>query len=225
MNSLFVTGTDTGVGKTYVVALLARLLIQQNRSVGVIKPYATGCVEDRQGQMISEDATFLRDFVPLNQPYHEITPICYEPPLAPYSAELETGRHYSINSAKKAIESMKARFEVTLVEGIGGAMVPLKLGYYVSHLIRDLQLATLVVVRPNLGTLNHTLLTLDHLRRLKVKVIGLVINHSEPISDDPSLRTNARVLREETQLPIVAEVRLGDQGINLNVSIEELMVS
>lgn len=173
-NAIFITGTDTGVGKTIVTATLACLLRKQGINVGVMKPVTSGCVE-QNGSLVSEDAELLAwaAGVPLDE---ECAPYCLRTPIAPSVAASRENVRIDFSRIRNAYESLLARHDFVLVEGAGGLMVPLSGGLMVADLALALKLPLLVVARPNLGTINHTVLTCFAAKQLGIEVRGTIIN-------------------------------------------------
>lgn len=171
---IFITGTDTGVGKTIVAASLARLLKQQGINVGVMKPVTSGCTE-REGRLFSEDADLLRwaAGVPLDQ---DSEPYCLKAPVAPSVAAEKEGVRIDFAHIKACYERLAAKHDFIIVEGAGGLMVPLAGAFLVADLITHLKLPALLVTRPNLGTINHTLLTCFGAGHLGIDMRGFIIN-------------------------------------------------
>lgn len=210
----FITGTDTGVGKTLVTALLALKLRQTGRSVGVCKPFASGCVW-RDGNLESEDAVWLKTVLELPETLAQINPIALEEPLAP----LICARRANISTdnwptrAYAAIEALQAAHDVVLVEGVGGLEVPVGETQDAIWTVRDfaaeLKCPIVIVARRSLGTLNHTLLTARNAPFAK----ALIFNDAVPVqADDVAAQTNVALLREMTELPVWGEIPyLGDK--------------
>ena len=148
--AIFVTGTDTGVGKTVVTAALALLLRERGVNVGVMKPVTSGCVE-RGDSLVSEDAELLAwaAGVPLD---NDCAPYCLRTPIAPSVAAARENVRIDFSRIGDAFERLKAHHDFVLVEGAGGLMVPLSGGLMVADLVLALKLPLLVVARPNLGT-------------------------------------------------------------------------
>ena len=190
MAGLFVTGTDTGVGKTFVARGIASALRARGRRVGVLKPIETGC-----GSAIDRrpaDALALRAAAGSSLPLDCICPYRLDAPLAPdVAARLENVQidPAVIAAAFRAIEQVH---DVTLVEGAGGLLVPIVERYSMADLARDLDLPLLVVVDSKLGAINHTLLTLEAAAARKLTVRGYVLNHVS--AADEAAATNASVL-------------------------------
>ncbi|GAB6183528.1 dethiobiotin synthase [Thermodesulfovibrio hydrogeniphilus] len=203
----FITGTDTGVGKTIVTAAILRCFIKRGHKVGAMKPIETGCI-NKDGILLPNDGMFLRDMAEMNDSVDLITPVKFETPLSPLMAsrienlEVETDRIF------KAFENLKKKYDYLIVEGVGGLMVPIiklerkKASYYfVRDLIKDMELSAIVVTRPTLGTLNHTILTIEALRNKKIPIKGFIINFNEPPKNDIAEKTNPEILREILDIP------------------------
>jgi dethiobiotin synthetase len=174
---IFVTGTDTGVGKTVAAAAIARLLRDQGINVGIMKPVTSGCIE-RDSRLVSEDAELLAWGAGLPAVTRDMVPYLLRDPLAPSEAEF------------------------LIVEGAGGLMVPLAGGLLISDLIITLALPALVVTRPNLGTINHTLLTTYTARQMGIPVTGVIINNY-PLEPDDAASYAPHLLGSLASAPIL----------------------
>jgi dethiobiotin synthetase len=173
--SIFITGTDTGVGKTVVAAGLARALRSLGLDVGVMKPIATGC-RRINGKLVSADAEVLRQEAGVKDAMELVNPVRYEPALCPRHAAQVTCRPVDLYAIWRAYRQLKKRHQLLIVEGIGGLMVPITGRYFVANMIRQMRLPAVVVARPGLGTLNHTILTVRVAEMMRVEVEGIVVN-------------------------------------------------
>ncbi len=174
VKGVFITGTDTGVGKTIVSAALARMLHDKGVKVGVMKPVTSGCLSSPTG-LVSADAELLAWAAGVNVTA-EVTPYLLREPLAPSAAaEIE---HIRIEFSRilAAFHRIAEQCDFVIVEGAGGLMVPLSGGLLVADLIKLLALPLLVVARPDLGTINHTVLTTFAARQLEINIRGVVIS-------------------------------------------------
>ncbi|MCD6430995.1 MAG: dethiobiotin synthase, partial [Deltaproteobacteria bacterium] len=163
-NGLFITGTDTGVGKTVVAATLAYALHQRHISFSYIKPVESGIINHEYLEEDSDAALVKRaGFLP--EPLDEIVPFTFREPLAPLLAARREGVELSGKALRECVRTRIKPSGLTLVEGAGGLLAPICPNYLILDLIKDLQLPVLVVCRTSLGAINHTLLTLDRLRR------------------------------------------------------------
>ncbi|MBI2119360.1 MAG: dethiobiotin synthase [Elusimicrobia bacterium] len=179
LKGLFVTATGTGIGKTFVSCLLASTLKNLGIEVGVMKPFASGGIYkrvDKTRRLVSEDALKLKKAAASLDPLSLINPICFKAPLAPYSASILAGKRVPLNKVFDSYQNILDSHGFTIVEGIGGVRVPLAPNFELADLILRMNLPALVIVSSKLGTLNHTLLTLDYLKRKKIRVLGIVLN-------------------------------------------------
>jgi dethiobiotin synthetase len=171
---IFVTGTDTGVGKTIVAATLARLMRLQGIKVGVMKPVTSGCtVQD--GKLVSDDAVLLCQAAGVTYSA-DVAPYCLREPLAPADAAALDDVRIEFSVIKAAYERLAAAYDFLIVEGVGGLMVPLAGGLLVADLVRELGLPLLVVARPGLGTINHSVLTCFAAGQMELPLAGVIIN-------------------------------------------------
>jgi len=182
-HGLFITGTDTGVGKTVVTAALAIVLRRRGMDVGVMKPVATGCVRRREG-LVSEDAEFLAQAADAPESLDEIAPIRLAEPLAPTVAEARAGRLLDLEPMWAAWRRLSMVHEIMLVEGIGGILCPVTPTESVADLARRFGLPIVVVARATLGTINHTALTVEAARARGLEVAGIVINRYDRDRED-----------------------------------------
>jgi dethiobiotin synthetase len=183
---IFITGTDTGVGKTIVAATLARLLRMRGLNVGVMKPVTSGCREE-DGSLVSDDALLLCQAAGLACST-DTAPYLLREPVAPAEAAKQEGVRIDFVLIREAFDRLAASYDFMIVEGAGGLMVPLSGGMLVADLARLLELPLLVVARPNLGTINHTVLTCFAAGQMDLKVAGVIINNY-PLSPDLAERS------------------------------------
>jgi dethiobiotin synthetase len=173
---IFITGTDTGVGKTIASAAIARLLRTQGVNVGVMKPVTSGCLEC-EGRHLSEDAGLLSWGAGCDPADPDIAPYCLKAAIAPTVAASMEGMRIDFGLIRKAYQRLAAQYEYVIVEGAGGLMVPLAGGLMVADLINMLALPALVIARPHLGTVNHTVLTCYAAKHLGIEIKGVIINN------------------------------------------------
>ena len=172
---IFITGTDTGVGKTIVAATLARILTLKGIKTGVMKPVTSGCITTDDGRKVSEDAELLKWAANSTDEDELCAPYVLNEPIAPAEAAAMEGVRINFGTIRGAFKVLSERNAFTIVEGAGGLMVPLAGGFLVSDLISQLEIPALVVARPNLGTINHTLLTTFAAKQLNIDVRGTII--------------------------------------------------
>lgn len=185
--SVFVTGTDTGVGKTVVACALVRQLRARGVDVGVMKPIETGV--GPEGPL---DALALREAAGVSDPLEDICPQRFSLPAAPTVAAIAESCKVDTEAVLDAFERVKARHEVVAVEGAGGLLVPATQNLSMADLARELGAPLLVVARGALGTINHTLLTLEAADARKLPVLGVVLCHATgPLSDSDAANLEA----------------------------------
>jgi dethiobiotin synthetase len=210
IRGIFITGTDTGVGKTFVGAGLAAALREKGIDVGVMKPAETGCML-RKGILVPRDALMLIKAGRVNDPLDLVNPYSFLDPLAPAIAAAREGKRINIRKIVSAFHSLARKHTCMLVEGAGGIMVPLTTSYKYLDLARALNLPVLVVARPGLGTINHTLLTVMALRSRRLRIAGIVINHRSKKRPGLAERTGLRAIERLSGVPIIGHTRYGQK--------------
>lgn len=201
---LFVTGTDTGVGKTFVAGLLATLFRNRGVDVGVMKPAETGCPR-RDGQLHPQDALYLKEKAGSDDRLDEVCPYPLEMPAAPSVAADAAGITIDLDRIATGYRDLASRHRLTLVEGAGGLLVPLTATADYTHLIHMLEIPVLLVARASLGTINHTLLTWHWATHLKLSLLGVVVN-SPTGPPEPSEESNLKALAERLPTPILGRL-------------------
>jgi dethiobiotin synthetase len=201
---IFITGTDTGVGKTFVAASLAAFLRQRGCRVGVMKPVETGCPEEN-GTLIPQDALRLKEASGSTEPMEKICPYRFAEPLAPSIAAERAGQKIDVDHLLATYGEIASDYDVTLVEGAGGLMAPLLPSYTYAEFARVLKLPLVVVAVNKLGVINHLLLTVEHASCKGLLILGYVLNR---ISGEGSLaaETNREVLSGLTGVPCLGEL-------------------
>ncbi len=204
---LFITGTDTGVGKTYVAALIAKALVAAGVRAGVYKPAASGC-EEREGRLISDDAQTLWEAAGRPQSLDLVCPQMFRAPLAPHLAARAEGKEIDRDQLYAGLAAWTGQCDVMLVEGAGGLMSPMSDDDYVADLAQAFGYP-LVVVAPNvLGVINQTLQTLITAAAYAegLDVAGVVLNHVRRLEHDPSVASNLDELKKRCGPPVLTQV-------------------
>ncbi|MBI1374799.1 MAG: dethiobiotin synthase [Phycisphaera sp.] len=202
---LFITATDTEVGKTVVTCAVAAVLRRNGFKVGVCKPIASGCRHDREG-LVSEDAEALAHFADCRLPLDAINPVRYHVPLAPAEAAERESRPVDDAAIAESLQRLDAAHDVVLVEGIGGVMVPLDDTRTVLDLAVAVGYPVVVATRSTLGTLNHTALTCKVIREAGLRLAGIVINRYHPDTTDLAEQSNARWLAKQNRTKVLATI-------------------
>lgn len=202
---IFVTGTDTGVGKTVVAAGMVAAMLRAGYDVGVMKPIATGGVRRREG-LVSEDAEFLAHVADAPEPLATISPVVLAEPLAPTVAARRADVTIDLGPVWDAFEEITSAHDAVIVEGIGGILVPILADYRVADLVAELGLPLVVVARPSLGTINHTLLTVEAARARGLRVLGVIVNGFDAETAGVAEETNLQELPCETGVPLLTVI-------------------
>ena len=202
---LFITGTDTGVGKTLIAGGIAGVLTRAGVKTGVFKPVASGCRREA-GQLVSSDAEFLNMCAGNCWPLEKVNHVRFKVPAAPCVCEKAEGYLVDYQAVADAYAWICGRSDFVLVEGIGGFKVPMSEGVDVVDLARWFGLAVLIVARPDLGTLNHTLLTVDAVRSAGLRVAGVVISGYRSENASIAEQTAAEVIERFGDVKVVCVV-------------------
>jgi len=192
MNFL-VTGTDTGIGKTYCACGLIRAARAAGINCTGMKPFCTGDTSDVE--LI--DAASGND-----TPHHLLNPVWLRPPLAPYAAAMLENRPIDITAVRNAYQELAAKHDLVLVEGAGGLLVPILRGYNFRDLAVDLNLAVILVAPNRLGVINHVLLSAESVAKAGLRLALLILNELDP---EPTLatQTNPSILEELLDVPLL----------------------
>jgi dethiobiotin synthetase len=201
--NLFLTGTDTNVGKSYVAAMLVRALRAAGRDCVGLKPICCG------GR---EDAVLLHEAAEGAITLNEVNPVWLRAPAAPYTASLIENRAIDLDLIRESFRSARRAHECLIVEGAGGWLVPMARDYFVADLAGEFGLPVAIVVANRLGALNHALLTVAAVRARGLECAGLILNHPTP-EEDIATTTNRGILEEFAGVPILTEVAYGQRGI------------
>lgn len=202
-HGVFITGTDTGVGKTLVAAALALHLKKRGLSVGVMKPIETGVSSAHNAR---SDAARLQSIIDSEEPLGAICPYAFELPVAPLTAAQAAGQTINPETIRKVYRLLSSRYECMVVEGVGGVQVPITTKSTVTDLIKQLRLPVIVVGRSGLGGINHALLTIDALHRQRIPIVALVLNRTESIRSAIARvqeRSTVEILRKQAGVPVI----------------------
>ena len=176
MNSFFVTGTDTDVGKTCVSAALAKHFRDNDVDVGVMKPFASGYKVTPDS--VSADVEILMKYSGVTDSIDLVNPYYFEIPTSPYDASKQLNLEIDISKVIESYNQLSSIHDIVIVEGIGGIMTPISRNYFVSDLISDLQLSSFIVTGSKIGAVNHFMLTYEHARQKNLNLKGFLINQN-----------------------------------------------
>lgn len=201
---LFVTGTDTGIGKTMVAAAIAAVLRIEGMDIGVWKPVQSG---EKIGSGLT-DAERLLHLSGIQDRPEVIAPFTFEAPVTPMLAAKQSGVTLTLKKLIAAGRPLIDRYQALIVEGAGGVAVPLTEDAFVADFIAELQMPAVIVARSGLGTINHTLLTVSYLKQIGVHIIGVIMNDIENTEtfDDPSVSNNAELIERYSGLKVLGRL-------------------
>lgn len=205
MKKIFIAGTDTGIGKTFVSCLLLKEFNAIPLKTFAIKPIATGCQQNSYGEWQNNDALCLQTASSIKQPYKVVNPIALKDPIAPHLAARKMNIELSKASVKKSILfSLQQNAEITIIEGVGGWLVPLNDRELFADVICELNIPIILVVGMKLGCLNHALLTYTNMLAMNASIIGWIANCLLP--DTLLLNENIYTLQKLLKKPCLGVI-------------------
>lgn len=212
LRGLFIAGTSTEVGKTYVAAMIARALVATGRQVGVYKPVASGCTQTADG-FVSDDAEKLWRAAERPGDFFRVCPQTFAQPLSPPVAAAKEGKEVDRALLRSGLDYWRELSDVVLVEGAGGLMSPLSEVDYNIDLAAEFGFPLVIVAANRLGVVNDTLQTLitAQSRAPQLPVAGIVLNRTGPREDDLSLESNVDEIRRRCDAPLLATVWYGQR--------------
>lgn len=212
MRGLFVTGTDTAVGKTHVMCLIAEQMRQQGSLPGLYKPVCSGADIDAQGQPLWDDVERLHAALRGAYPREPVCPQCFRAPLAPPIAAAQEHRQVDVGQIDAGLWAWSSHVDHLLIEGAGGWLCPLTETNSFADWVAKWQLPVLIVARRGLGTINHTLLTMESIQRRQLPIVGVILNQSRADEQDSSIAHNAREITSRSGIPVLGEIPWGAAG-------------
>jgi dethiobiotin synthetase len=201
----FITGTDTGVGKTFVTSIIAKALTNAGIDTGVMKPVETGCAVKNK-RLVPKDALTLKGSSGAKDHIDIINPYRFSPPLAPNIAARLKGIKLDLNKINGCYKALSKAHDLVLVEGAGGLLAPLTDEKTVADLALFLKLPLIIVAPSRIGVINHTLLTVECARGSNIPVKGIVLNNPVTPKKDPSREFNRAEIERLTDVPVLGEL-------------------
>ncbi len=202
LKSIFIAGTDTDVGKTYITAGLGATLRKMGIDVGVMKPFAAGRTPQKKGYK-SEDAEILSRAAQVCDPENLVNPQFFPIPASPYTAWKSLKIKPKISAVLSSFKKLSKRHDMLLVEGMGGVMTPILREYYITSLIREMGIPAVIVTKTRIGTVNHTIMTAKMCEKYKIPVKGIIINNFDKGYPVKELR---RDLQSLTGIPVLGSI-------------------
>jgi dethiobiotin synthetase len=222
MSTLFIAGTDTGVGKTHATCTLLHALHRQGIQACGMKPVASGCVETPEG-LRNDDALALQAASSSPMPYEWINPIALREPLSPHLAAARDGVEIQLAPLYEAFERLRGMHDAVLVEGVGGWLVPLSRGLLASDIARQWQLPVVLVVGLRLGCINHALLSARAIATDGCRLVGWIGNRIDPTMD--AVEENIQTLRYQLPAPCLGILPHGVAPIDAAAHLDLTLVS
>lgn len=217
---LFITGTGTDIGKTYVTGLLVKCLHDAGYKAGYYKAALSGAERGAKGELLPGDALHVNETAQLGETIPHLVSYIYEEAVSPHLAALRSHQPIDFQKVRRDFEAACGRYDYLTMEGSGGIICPLRWDaeqhVVLDDLVKDLGLGTLIVADAGLGTINAVVLTVEHLRAREIPVRGIVFNHSHP--GDFMEEDNAKMVEEMSGVPVVAYVRDGDRSLRLDAA-------
>jgi dethiobiotin synthetase len=192
LKSLFIAGTDTDVGKTYIAAGLAVAFRKMGIDVGVMKPFAAGRAEKKGYK--SEDIVILSRAAKACDPEKLVNPQFFKIPASPYTAWKTLKTKPKISIILSSFKKLTKLHDMILVEGMGGIMTPILKNYYITNLIKEMKIPAVIVTRSKIGTVNHTIMTCKMCEKYKIPVKGIIINNFDDGYPIPELKRDLQNL-------------------------------
>lgn len=181
MKALFITGTDTNCGKTYVSTVLLKRFNKMALKTLALKPIASGCFNGENGTLYNTDALELMKYSTVKKTYTEVNPFAFKDPIAPHIAAVFENKDLTKELILKYLQqALKNSSDLTIIEGAGGWLLPLNLTEYLYEVVLELKLPVILVVAIKLGCLNHALLTVNHMKHHNAELVGWIANCLDP---------------------------------------------
>ena len=215
---LFITGTGTDIGKTYVTGLIVKCLRDAGMHAGYYKAALSGAERDAAGRLLPGDALHVNEVAGLGETMPHLVSYIYEEAVSPHLAAQRSGMPIDFDKVRRDFQAALTRYDYLTMEGSGGIICPLRWDemqhVVLDDLVKDLGLGTLVIADAGLGTINAVVLTIEHLRMRNIPVAGVIFNNSHP--GDFMEEDNAVMVKELTGVDVVAYVKKGDTDLAMD---------
>ena len=213
---LFIAGTATDVGKTFISALVVKFLRDAGLNAGYYKAAASGVELDESGKLIGGDPIYVNDFAKIGESAENLVSYVYAQPVSPHLAARINDKPIEFPVVERDFNRAKAKYDYLVVEGSGGVICPLRWDseshFMLLDMVRAFDLPILLVADAGLGTINSTVLTVDYLRSREFKVKAIILNH---FREEAMEQDNLSMIEEMTNLPVAAKVQFGDNKLDI----------
>ncbi len=216
-NGVFITGTGTDVGKTYISALIVKKLHEQGINIGYFKSAMSGNIKDKNGKLMPGDAVFVKDFSNIAQPLAEMCPYVYETAVSPHLASQIEGNPVELERVSSAYGYVCGKYNFVVFEGSGGIICPIRCDeekIFLIDIIKLSKLPCIIVSDTALGSINRLVLTYEYMKLRDVPIIGIIFNNYN--DKDIMEKDNVKMCEILTGLPVLAKVKPEDKDIDIN---------
>lgn len=217
---LFVTGTGTDIGKTYVTALLVKKLNESGLNPGYYKAAVSGNLRDEKGELIPGDAKFVKDISGIKQPLEKMCPYVYERAFSPHLASRIEGNDVNKDEVVKGFEENCLEYDYVIMEGSGGIICPIRFNeekIMLEDFINELSLPCVIVADAGLGTINNVVLTVEYMKMKNINIKGIIFNNY--IEGDIMHEDNKYMCEYLTGIKVIATVSKNDNNIEIDEEI------
>lgn len=217
---IFITGTGTDVGKTYVAGLIAKKLKESGRSTAYYKAAMSGNERRNDGSLVPGDAVFVKTISGIEQPLEDMCPYIYETAVSPHLASRIEGNPVKLDVVKRGFEAVCSRYDYVTMEGSGGILCPLCFDeekLQLEDVIKELNLACIIVADAGLGTINSVVLTCEYMKARNIEIKGVIFNHFHP--GDVMEEDNLRMCEFLTGEKVIACVGDGDEELDIDADV------
>lgn len=216
--NIFVTGTGTEIGKTYVAGLLVKKLHEAGEKSAYYKAAMSGNERDQEGKLIPGDAKFVKDFGSIDQPLEEMCPYVYEKAYSPHLAAQIEGNPVDLDKVVEKFRDLEKKYDYITLEGSGGILCPLRFDdeeIYLEDFVKKAKLSSIIVADAGLGTINNLVLTAFYMKEKGMKVKGIIFNNF--ISGDVLQEDNIKMCEHMSGLKVLACVKKGDKDLDIDI--------
>ena len=216
--NIFVTGTGTEIGKTYVAGLLVKKLHEAGEKSAYYKAAMSGNERDQEGKLIPGDAKFVKDFGSIDQPLEEMCPYVYEKAYSPHLAAQIEGNPVDLDKVVEKFRNLEKKYDYITLEGSGGILCPLRFDdeeIYLEDFVKKAKLSSIIVADAGLGTINNLVLTAFYMKEKGMKVKGIIFNNFIP--GDVLQEDNIKMCEHMSGLKVLACVKKGDKDLDIDI--------
>jgi dethiobiotin synthetase len=217
--NIFITGTGTEIGKTYVTGLIIKKLTEISDNVAYFKAAMSGNDLDKDNNIIPGDASLVKKLSGINQPLNEMCPYLYEKAYSPHLASNIEGNPVDLNVVKNKFEEISEKYDYITMEGSGGIICPIRFDenkIQLEDIIKTLNLSCIIVADAGLGTINNVVLTIEYMKNKKIPIKGIILNNFHP--GDIMEEDNLKMCEYLTGIKVLCCVKQGDTDLDIDLN-------